>query len=583
MSKDFGQLLSVRIQNIADGADGHNNESALYETAFDNPLDVNATELTLLVSETNLAWAILDNGPGIQNIYNLWGTGEGIKIKSGDKIGNKIAGEFAACTFFQADRTMYFSRCNKNSIDRKHQQLNAQMNKIVQTVKTPDIDLNMANDLILKGPNRLLRRPEPDDDSFDVINVAQVKELFKNNEEVSKYFKDNERSGMLKVFKYEKDNQYRFLSLLSDLQKIFEKAEFITYNTIKGFRGDKIFRCVFVDMNITKCINKDTCNANFILGKKAIIDDDDEDISERSTSEDENLGNITEKALSINNYVYKNKNNGKFYIHVVILDFDIEFLISEDEPRKHLGNAENKTLKDSICTKDNFICEINTYLSFVDKLEAEEQAILLAEKSTLEQLKQCYVYYNGRYLNKCKIPRNMGTGIQERSLPHFRIVICLNELTSPVIKIRSNKTLISLDTSHPIFQKQMVEILKPILQLKSTNIISTGIDDWSDYNNEVLKKLCVIRVPTVPATNVFISELNKAQTIKELNRIKSRISDESLTKAQKKKLLTKLYDIEREIILDNDMLEEKIEEIIATVSSTEINKYVKNSSALLNL
>jgi hypothetical protein len=129
----------------------------------------------------------------------------------------------------------------------------------------------------------------------------------------------------------------------------------------------------------------------------------------------------------------------------------------------------------------------------------------------------------------------------------------------------------------------MVEILKPILKLKSTNIISTGIDDWSDYNNEVLKQLCVIKDPTVPATNVFISELNKAQTIKELNRIKSRISDESLTKAQKNKLLTKLYDIEREIILDNDMLEEKIEEIIATVSSTEINKYVKNSSALLNL
>jgi len=604
MSEDFGQLLSVRIQNIADGADGHNNESALYETAFDNPLDVNATELTLVVSETNLAWAILDNGPGIQNIYNLWGTGEGIKIKSGDKIGNKIAGEFAACTFFQADRTMYFSRCNENNVNRKHQQLNAQMNKMVQTVKTPDIDLNVANDLILKGPNRLLRRPEPDDDSFDVSNVNYVKEMFKNNEEVEKYFKDNERSGMIKVFKYEKENQYRFLSLLRDLQKIFEKAEFITYNTIKGFRGDKMFRCVYVDTNITKCINKDTCNANFVLGKKAIIDDDDEDISERSTSEDENLGNITEKALSINNYVYKN--NGKFYIHVVILDFDIEFLISEDEPRKHLGNTENKTFKSSICTKDNFICEINTYLSFVDKLEAEEQAILLAVNSTLEQLKQCYVYYNGRYLNKCKIPRNMGTGIQERSLPHFRIVICLNELTSPVIKIRSNKTLISLDTSHPIFQKQMVEILKPILKLKSTNIISVGIDDWSDYKKEVLTELGVTRVSAVvPATNVVLSatpyiipmtpptargpappafsELNKVQTIKELKRIKSKINVEYLTKVQKKKLLTKLYDIEREIILDDDMLDEKIEEIIATVSSTKITNYVKNAFALQNL
>ena len=619
MSDNFNQLLSVRIQNIADGADGHNNESALYETVFDNPLDVNATNLTMIVSENNLAWAILDNGPGIKNIFNLWGTGEGIKIKTGDKIGTKIAGEFSACIFFQADRTMYLSRYNENDTYRKHQQLNAHVNKMVQIVKTPNMDLNVADDLITKGSNKLLRKPEPDDDSFDVSNVNYVKELFKNNEVIEKYFNDETQSGMLKVFKYEKENQYRFLSLLRDLAKIFEKAEFITYNTIKGFRSDKIFRCIYVDTNVIKTINKETCKANFILGQQAIADKEDADYGERATSEDDHLGVITEKALTIVNDVYKN--NDKFYIHCNILDYSVEFLISEDGVKKYLGNDENKALKESICTENNLVCQLATYLSFVEKIEAEEQAILLAENSTLELLKQCYIYYNGRYINKCKIPRNMGTGIQERSLPHFRIVICLNEFTSPIIKLRSNKTLISLDTAHPIFQKQMIEIFKPILKLKSANIISAGIDDWTDYKNDVLVELGVVAAPavqpvTVSSTNassrvtnvvvsvtptvnpaltpiapptvrgpapIVLSSLNKIQTIQELKRIKNSLNNKYTKKAEKKKLLTKLYDIEREIILDDDVLDEKIDDLIAMVTASEIQKFVKNACELQKL
>ena len=617
MSDNFKQLISVRIQNIADGADGHNNESALYETAFDNPLDVNASNLTILVSEEKLTWCILDNGPGIPNIYHLWGTGAGIKIKSGDKIGTKIAGEFSSCIYFQPDRILYFSRCIENSHDRKHQQLNASVNNMVKIVKTPGMDLNKADNLILKGSNKLLRKPEPDDDSFDAGNVNYVKGLFENNEEIETYFKDETRSGMLKVFKYEEENKYRFLSLLKDLTKIFEKAKFITYNTMKGFRGDKIFKCVNVNTNTTTIINKETCKENFILGKRAIADPNDEDLNQRAITEDENFGFVTEKALTITNRVFKK--NDKFYIHCHILDFDVEFLISEDEPKKYLGDdTQQANLKNSICADENLVCETQMYLSFVEKTEAEEQAVLLGENSTLELLKQCYIYYNGRYINKCKIPRNMGTGIQERSLPHFRIVICLNEHTTPIIKLRSNKTLISLDTAHPIFQKQMVEILKPILKLKGANIISTGIDDWSEYENEVLTELGVIpqpvvapvpvvhapaattisnasnfvqqttgnEVPIAPPTSrgpapTVLSALNKAQAIQELRRIKSEAEKTQITTAHKSKILTKFWAIEKEIILQNeDMFSEKIDSLIEIITAAEIAKNVRNAAAL---
>ena len=101
MSELSGQLLSVKLQNLAGESAGHNNESALNEIVFDNPTDNDVTDIKLLTVKSNFAWAILDNGPGIQNINNLWGSGKGIKVKSGDKIGNKIAGELAGACFFQ--------------------------------------------------------------------------------------------------------------------------------------------------------------------------------------------------------------------------------------------------------------------------------------------------------------------------------------------------------------------------------------------------------------------------------------------------------------------------------------------------
>ena len=197
MDEQSGQLFSTRINQLAGESAGHNNETAHNEVTFDAPIDVDATKIYMLKSDTNKCFAILDNGPGIPNIWHLFGEGEGLKIKKRGKIGNKIAGELAAGTFFQADRAMYFSRCNENNIGRKHEQLNVEYNKIVKLVKTPNMDMNIANNNIRHGPNRLVRKPEPDSDKFDSDNVEYVKGLFNNHEVIMRYFDDKKLNGML--------------------------------------------------------------------------------------------------------------------------------------------------------------------------------------------------------------------------------------------------------------------------------------------------------------------------------------------------------------------------------------------------
>jgi hypothetical protein len=122
----------------------------------------------------------------------LWGAGDGVKIKSGNKIGNKLSGEFAAAAFLEANKTMYFSRCNENTDKRKHQQLNAQFYKMNKVIKTPGIDMVEADNIILNGPNKLVRIPEPDSDKFDSDNVEYVQGLFKNNKHILSYFNSNQ-------------------------------------------------------------------------------------------------------------------------------------------------------------------------------------------------------------------------------------------------------------------------------------------------------------------------------------------------------------------------------------------------------
>ena len=72
---------------------------------------------------------------------------------------------------------------------------------MVSTVKIPDMDMNTANQIFYKR-DRLVRKPESDNDKFDTDNVVDVKALFNNNEHIVRYFDDVSVTGMLKVFKY---------------------------------------------------------------------------------------------------------------------------------------------------------------------------------------------------------------------------------------------------------------------------------------------------------------------------------------------------------------------------------------------
>ena len=65
---------------------------------------------------------------------------------------------------------------------------------------------------------------------------------------IDKYF-DTNCSGMLKVFKYEEGNKSGFLKLVSELPSILDKIEFITYNTLQAFRGEKKFTYI-----LTSCL-----------------------------------------------------------------------------------------------------------------------------------------------------------------------------------------------------------------------------------------------------------------------------------------------------------------------------------------
>ena len=489
MDESTGQLLSTRINNLAGEAAGHNNETAHNEITFDNPIDVDAANVIMIISETNSAFAILDNGPGIENIWHILGEGDGLKIKTGGKIGSKIAGELASGTFFQADRTFYFSRCNQNSINRKHQQLNVAYNKMVSTVKIPDMDMNTANQIFYKR-DRLVRKPESDNDKFDTDNVADVKALFKNNEHLVRYFDDVSVTGMLKVFKYEPENRARFLQMVSEMPKILSKAEFITYNTLSGFSGNRTFQYIDVDRYITEEIDSNTCKKNFILGRDAIYNpDNDDEIDNEAYQElfiDETFGRMSKKVLSFINRFYEK--DGKIYNKCSIDNFDETFVIGTEGKVMRLNSVSNASILATISDEDNLIGEIPIHMSFVDINEAGEQRDLMNESSTLESMKQVYVYYNGRYLARDKLI-NIIPGFQERSLPHFRIALGINENTTQYLNIRAQKSSISLSKAHPLIPKTIIEIIKPIiskLYVKHSSMIQNGIDNWDDYRHDVL-------------------------------------------------------------------------------------------------
>jgi len=584
MDEQSGQLTSTRINQLAGESAGHNNETAHNEATFDNPLDVDATEIDVIKSDSNKCFAILDNGPGIPNIWHLFGEGEGLKIKTGGKIGNKIAGELAAGTFFQADRTLYFSRCNKNNVGRKHEQLNVEYNKIVKMVKTPNMDMTIANNNIRQGPNRLVRKPEPDSDKFDSDNVEYVKGLFKNNERIMRYFDDKTVTGMLKVFTYEEENKARFEKMISEMPKILSKAEFITYNTLTGFSGDKEFKYIDADTCVTRTINQESCKQNFILGRGSVVYETDEDYDEHSCIIDDIFGLMSEKVLSITNYCYEK--DGKTYNKCSLDNYDEEFLIGVDGKATQINKVTDKNILDIISDDKNFVGNIPMYLSFVSKDEAEEQKDLMNEASTLESMKQAYVYYHGRYLARDKL-----------------------------IDILAG-------FAHPIITKTIQEIVKPIickLYEKDGNMIKNGIDDWDDYKNDVLSlintgKLVTIVKPTpvtpavtpapvtpkptptpnpVPAPGergpapVVYASLDYLQSIAHLKVLKNtmNLGQKYRTKNDKSKIITILNNIERELVLDDDMMDEKIDNLITLLleAGKKPGQAIKHAASLQGL
>ena len=616
MDEQSGQLFSTRINQLAGESAGHNNETAFNEIVGDNPLDVNATKIYMFKSDINKCFAILDNGPGIPNIWHLFGEGEGLKIKTGGKIGNKIAGELAAGTFFQPDRAMYFSRCNNNNIGRKHEQLNVEYNKIVKMVKTPNMDMNIANNNIRQGPNRLVRKPEPDSDKFDSDNVERVKEWFNNNELIKQYFDDKKLNGVLKVFKYEPDNEAKYEKTVSEMPKIISKAEFITYNTLTGFNSDKEFKYIDVNTGITRTINQESCKKNFILGRDAITRENDEDYDEHSCIVDETFGLMSEKALSISNYFYEK--DGETYNKCSIDNYDEEFLIDLDGKVIQLNNVTDKNILDIISDDKNFVGNIPMYLSFVSKAEAEEQKVLMNESSTIESMKQVYVFSEGgRFLARDKFN---GMGLQERSNPHFRFVIVNNDATQ-YINIRAQKSSISLRKAHPIIAKTFLEIVKPIickLYEKDSNMIKDGIDDWDNHKNDVLGlintgKLVTIQKPVTPIAPapapvtpkptpvtpnpnpvpapgtrgpapVVYASLDYIQTIAHLKGLKNTLNlgQKYRTKTDRSKIITVFNNIEREIVLDDDMMDEKIDNLITLLmeSGKKPGQVIKHAASL---
>ena len=684
MSELEEQLLSTRLNQVYDQSAGHNDETASNEIVFDNPLDENAKNIILISSSNTMidnklicAWAILDDGPGVENINHLWGSGKGLKIKNSDKIGNKIAGAFAAAGYFNPDTLMYFSRKSNNNNGRKHQQMTSDFSKMIAVIKTKDIDMTVADNLIKKGHGKLVRIPEPSRDKFDSDDVEYVKKIFKNNTEICKYF-DSEITGLMQIFIYEQTKEdkneqkpsqtliieqdddtnndiiinERYKRFISELPKILDKSEFITYNTKTAFRGETKFEYIDVD-NILKnrVINSKSCKKYFILGKKSINDeeaedeenevdedeeaDDEDEAEEAEEDEDEEdedeededeytnissgyFGTFNEKVLVIQSDIYTST-KGKFAL-CTLSNFSESFLINENliGYKKYIKKGE-KIHAPSGFKKIELIGTFYTFISIVSKEEANEQKDKM-NLTKLEDLKQVYVYDNGRFLAKDKLPI---CGIQERSMPNFRIIMSINSETQNLINKRANKSSISLKDSDPIIKDICIQMIKPILNVYSSGKKEVDFDycvaNWGVYKEKILtvlgaieKKIIQTPLQNSPqttsqiiahtpvqtqvqketpstiarsATEVYES-LNKIQTINQLKRIKlllRGLNPSIRTRGEKKKLLTKLYDIEREILLDDEILDEKIDNLIDVITNSENKGFVKHAASLQDI
>lgn len=640
MSELSGQLLSTRIQQLADDAAGHTIESSIYEL-IDNELDIGSQNIYILLSRENLCWAIFGDGPGAENIETLWGCGKGLKIKSNNKIGNKISGELASAIFLKPNRLMYFSR-NNNGNSRRHQQLNADIKEMIDIVRLPDIDLSDANDRIIYGTGnignkRIVRKPEPDEDIFDLSNVNQVKILFKNNPIIENWFEGN-NSGFLKVYKYEEDNIYKFEDFKELIGDIINKIEFLTYNTLKGFLT-KTLNFIDIDKNYTRIVNNTSCRKNFILGKNAILNDnismtiqDDMDVT---TFDNEEFGKFSNSVLYIENSVYEK--DDKIYNLCRIKNYsDIDPFWIFDDPIQ--GMKENKVypkklelsnpqkfnqLKTNVFKNENITGNFIIALSFLSKTEAEYQKENLMKDLNLEYLRQCYLSSNGRFLSGDRLSSSL-SGIQERGLPHYRIIINCNNNSRKLLGIRAQKSSILLKTCNKIVLETLECIVKPIINhVKGDErhlLIEYGISDWNLNKNNVLEALGiqtnnnpvvqpaprttpvfstpnpapiqnVVSIPNPPppvprGPTTVLSSLTPQQTIGQLLRIKTKLM--SPTNPYKKKgdlskIFTKLSNIEREILLFDNILEDKIDYLIDLVTNSGKEGFVIHAAELQDI
>jgi hypothetical protein len=628
-SKFPTQLLSTRINQFEDESGGHNNETAVSELS-DNQWDACATETDLFLSTENKCWAMLNNGEGVKNIANIIGCGDGMKVKSSQKIGNKIQGEFASIYFFKPYRVLYFSRCPGNDSGPVHQQLNINVNDTIKVVKTPGMDLTLADKIIYEGEDgnsrkKLIRIPEPDTDKFDSDNSREVLQLFNNNEKIKKYFETNQ-SGMLKVFIYNEDTKAKFEKFNKDIPIILDKFEFITYNTLQVFREGHVFKFWDITNDKTRIINKESCEKNLIIGRNSVSTDQNfnDDEPDDLFVDDSTFGaiNLT-KALYIENTIYEN--NGKLHAETEIINFEKKFLI-RSECKKTLITPQNEDTLQEYFAEDKKVGILPFVLVFLSDDETKEQKEKM-HFSKNEELKQAYTFFNGRFLAPDKIPFCP----QERSIPNVRLIQVIDSRTTKLIKIKGLKSSISLSQSNGIVLKLYDEIVKPILTAftsqKSVINFAVGINNWKRYkrnifdaldipmpapqtapatnatntNNTVLAPITAqitqpvvtssVAAPPIPpptpraATEVF-SALNKLQTINQLKRIKlllRGLNPSIRTRGEKKKLLTKLYDIEREILLDDDILDEKIDNLIEVITASENQGNVKHATSLIDI
>lgn len=633
MSEISGQLLSTRIQNLAGDAAGHSYESALCEF-IDNSIDIGATNINLMYSIENYCWAYLDDGTGAENIENLWGTGNGLKIKSIEKIGNKISGELASGMFFEPDKLMYLSRCNQE-IHRKHQQLNAEIHKMITLVREEGIDLTEANAKLIKGKDRLVRLPEPEIDSFDISNVEMIKKITKNNPTIVEFLENTEATGLLKIFKFDeiengeqKKARETFHKFIETLDIIVDKMQFITYNTLRGFQSNITFNITNLDNNHVRKVNSDICKKNFILGNKSFEN------NEVSGFDDDTFGELSDNVLYLSNTIYEYK--GKKYNKCELINFDdlhpfwilsskSGFIYSKNKSDK----PEFEETKNEIFKQENLLSQFDIMISFISDEEMEIQKKImgsLVPGLSKDDLKQIYVYCNGRYLDKGKIPV---TGIHERNFPNFRIAACFNKYSRNLIGPQAQKSRIDLKSSDKIFINTLDSIVKPILtefQTSSTNeeknkrnklIHPKGIDNWQNYKSAIFKIFkietaqpmqapVVTPSPSIPqpapisqptqipqsapipppiprGPTTVLSSLTKQQTVTQLLRIKTKLMSPTnpyKKKAELSKILTKLSNVEKEILLDDDILEEKIDYLIELVNQSSKQGAVKHAAEL---